>query len=99
MTSFGAKTVNLGGFMPTFKIQGQVYHRIGSVLTNHFYKYILLVMMKKKRNFSLIFFSDVKPWLVGQLQKMLYNHNQHVRDFKRAIEYVPKGQEFKVVIQ
>jgi len=39
MTSFGAKTVNVGGnvggFMPTFKIQGQVYHRIGSVLPSH----------------------------------------------------------------
>lgn len=29
---------------------------------------------------------------------MLHNHNQYVRDFKTAIECVPKGQEFKVVI-
>jgi len=36
--------------------------------------------------------------LVGQLQKMLHNHNQYVRDFKTAIECVSKGQEFKVVI-
>lgn len=32
MTSFGAKEVKEGNFMPTFKIQGQVYHRIGSLL-------------------------------------------------------------------
>ena len=32
MTSFGAKFVTQGGFMPTFKVQGQVYHRIGSLL-------------------------------------------------------------------
>lgn len=31
MTSFGAKIVIEGNFMPTFKIQGQVYHRIGSL--------------------------------------------------------------------
>jgi len=57
--SFSAKTVNDGGFMPTFKIQAQVYHSIGSVLpsyaNDHFYKYILLVIIKKKRNFGLIF--------------------------------------------
>ena len=35
MTSFGAKYVNEGGFMPTFKIQGQIYHRIGSILPLH----------------------------------------------------------------
>lgn len=28
MTSFGAKEVREGNFMPTFKVQGQVYHRI-----------------------------------------------------------------------
>ena len=32
MTSFGAKFVTQRGFMPTFKVQGQVYHRIGSLL-------------------------------------------------------------------
>jgi hypothetical protein len=32
MTSFGAsKEMVEPGFMPTFKIQGQVYHRIGSM--------------------------------------------------------------------
>ena len=32
MTSFGAKNVLGDGFVSTFKIQGQVYHRIGSLL-------------------------------------------------------------------
>ena len=32
MTSFGStREVRESGFMPTFKIQGQVYHRIGSL--------------------------------------------------------------------
>jgi len=31
-TSLEAKTINVGAFMPTFKIQGQVDHIIGSVL-------------------------------------------------------------------
>lgn len=32
MTSFGAKEIREGNFMPTFKIEGQVYHLIGSLL-------------------------------------------------------------------
>ena len=29
MTSFGAKEIREGNFMPTFKVEGQVYHLIG----------------------------------------------------------------------
>ncbi|KAI8430431.1 hypothetical protein MSG28_000708 [Choristoneura fumiferana] len=32
MTSFGGKSVSEDGYMPTFKVQGQVYHLIGSLL-------------------------------------------------------------------
>ncbi|GFV78840.1 uncharacterized protein TNCV_4079401 [Trichonephila clavipes] len=32
MTSFGAKEIKEGNFMPTFKVQGQVYHRKGSLM-------------------------------------------------------------------
>ncbi|XP_029643521.1 uncharacterized protein LOC115217942 [Octopus sinensis] len=31
MTSFSANVVQEGGFVPTFKVQGQIYHRIGSL--------------------------------------------------------------------
>ncbi|QQP57640.1 ATP-dependent DNA helicase, partial [Caligus rogercresseyi] len=32
MTSFGHERSHPGGYMPTFRIQGQVYHKIGSIL-------------------------------------------------------------------
>lgn len=32
MTSFGANEISEGNFMPSFKIQGQVHHLIGSLL-------------------------------------------------------------------
>jgi len=32
MTSFGCNEVTMPGFNPSFRIQGQVYHRIGSVV-------------------------------------------------------------------
>jgi hypothetical protein len=34
MTSFGAKQIVEEGFMPTFKVQGQVYHLYGSLIPN-----------------------------------------------------------------
>lgn len=42
MTSFGAKQVTEGPFMPTFKVQGQVYHLIGSLLPENEPKYKIL---------------------------------------------------------
>ena len=35
MTSFGANEVSTGGFKSTFKVQGQVYHRVGSLLPSN----------------------------------------------------------------
>jgi hypothetical protein len=32
MTSFGANIISEGNFMPMFKVQGQVYHSVGSLL-------------------------------------------------------------------
>ena len=32
MTSFGCNEVSLAGFNPSFRIQGQVYHLIGSIV-------------------------------------------------------------------
>ncbi|XP_039969017.1 uncharacterized protein LOC126764705 [Bactrocera neohumeralis] len=32
MTSFGATKIIRDSFMPTFKIQGQIYHRVGSLI-------------------------------------------------------------------
>ena len=51
MTSFGATDkINLGGFKSTFKVQGQVYHRLGSLNVGKdkeviIYKFILLVIL------------------------------------------------------
>ena len=34
MTSFGANIVRESGYMPSFKVQGQIYHSIGSIFPN-----------------------------------------------------------------
>jgi len=87
MTSFEAKVVNYGDFMLTFKIQGQVYHRIGSVLPSpenkpSFLQIYFIGNNEKETEIRSNLFPAVKSWLVTQLQKMLHNHNQYVRDLK-----------------
>ncbi|XP_030762655.1 uncharacterized protein LOC115887381 [Sitophilus oryzae] len=104
MTSFGAKEIIRDGFMYTFKVQGQVYHLVGS----------LLPAPQKEPQFLQIYFVGeddrevqlrcgnhpyVKPGLVRELQGMLHNNNAYVRDFKTALAKVPATSEpFKVVI-
>lgn len=104
MTSFGAKEVKEGNFMPTFKVQGQVYHKIGSILTNSQEKPSFLQIYfvgddNTERNIRCGIFSGVKPGLVNKLQKMLHQNNKYIKDFKAAIDSVPVGQnEFKLII-
>ena len=43
MTSFGDQIVSEGNFMPTFKVQGQVYHLLGSLLPSLSQDHVQLV--------------------------------------------------------
>lgn len=56
MTSFGVMNiVRYGNFMPTFKVQGQMYHQIGS----------LLPVLDEDLQFLQIYFMDiVEEWLI-----------------------------------
>lgn len=58
--------------MPTFKIQGQVYYRIGSVLPSYenepsFLQIYFVGNVKKKTELMSYLFPTVKPRLVSQL--------------------------------
>ena len=103
MTSFGAdKEVTEHGYMPTFKVQWQVYHTIGS----------LLPMAGEEAKFLQIYFigdpkdqakrrGQVIPGtrlpIIRSLQDMLHKNNYLVRSFKYAFENHP-GREFDIVI-
>ena len=52
MTSFGAKFVTQGVFIPTFKVQGQVYHRNGSLLPeeNENWQFLQIYFMGNQEN-------------------------------------------------
>lgn len=74
MTSFGAKEIKKGNFMPTFKVQGQVYHLIGSLLPSldrepSFLQIYFVGDEKRECNLHCNYGPAVMLWLVSQLQK------------------------------
>ncbi|XP_038075107.1 uncharacterized protein LOC119742920 [Patiria miniata] len=95
MTSLGCKEQTIPGqWMPTFKIQGQVHHLIGSLLPAH----------NTAPKFSQLFIYDTEHELdnrhqghaqsvckeqLQQLQEMLHLCNSYVRSFKMAAELGP----------
>ncbi|XP_044597579.1 uncharacterized protein LOC123274154 [Cotesia glomerata] len=94
MTSFGAKIITEGNFMPTFKVQGQVYHLIGSLLPEEnkpfqFLQIYFISDYNEQANVRLNNFQNVNKNLIIELQNCLHHVNPYVRDFKVALESIP----------
>ncbi|XP_045511060.1 uncharacterized protein LOC123705982 [Colias croceus] len=105
MTSFGAKQITEGPFMPTFKVQGQVYHLIGSLLPQNEPKFLQIYFVSNYNEQAHIRhdnFPQLNINLISQLQNMLHQVNPYVRSFKAAIDSIPQGQNnnnYKVIIK
>lgn len=90
MTSFGAKVIREGNFMPTFKVQGQVYHLIGNLLPAegaqpeflqiYFVSHADQVSLRSNLNPSL------QIDLIDVLQTNLHDHNTYIQSFKYNLE-------------
>ena len=104
ITSMGCNEVVLRQqWNPCFKIQGQVYHRIGSLSPEH-----------EKPKFAQIYFvgdeneemslrhetiPGLKPSIVADLQQILHDNNSYVASLKMAHEILSTHHnEYKVVI-
>ena len=103
MTSFGStREVRESGFMPTFKIQGQVYHRIGSLFPgNAEPKFLQIYFMgdassEASRRATVV--PGLKLDLIQQLQEMLHSRNALIQSFKSAIENL-NTEEHKILIR
>lgn len=90
MTSFGAKEIREGNFMPTFKIEGQVYHLIGSLLPpsgqNPQCLQIYFISDADQLSLRANIAPTLKIDLINELQTALKSHNVYIRSFKQNIE-------------
>lgn len=79
MTSFGAKEIREGNFMPTFKVEGHVYHLIGSLLPPQGQnpQHLQIYFISDADQLSLR--SNIAPTLnidlINELQTALNSHN------------------------
>ena len=91
MTSFGCYEVSMAGFNPSFRIQGQVYHLIGSIVPTE----------GESPKFAQIYFIDdqesevatrsaivdgLKPDIIRSINELLHDNNHYVEVFKVAKE-------------
>ena len=91
MTSFGCNEVSMAGFNPSFRIQGQVYHLIGSIVPTQ----------GESHKFAQIYFigdedSEVAlrsaivdgliPDIIRGINQLLHENNRYVEMFKVAKE-------------
>ncbi|XP_050064304.1 uncharacterized protein LOC126555410 [Aphis gossypii] len=94
MTSFGATNVVRENFMPTFKIQGQIYHRAGSLLPvsdsdNKFLQIYFMGNSPQEIDLRCAHNNLVKRSIVEQLQTLFHQHNQLIILFKTALDLMP----------
>lgn len=104
MTSFGAtKIVNNLGYMPTFKVQGQIYHQIGSLLPerNGISKFLQIYFLggdEEEINQRCAITTGIDREIITKLQKIFHCNNQLIQLFKTALERMPHD-EFKIIIR
>ena len=110
MTSFGAKNIiRYPGYMPTFKVQGQVYHLVGSLTPSpgsepSFLQIYFIENYQEQFQRRLSSQSDavrnaVEQPLLMALQHMLHDVNPYIRDLKTAFERGLVNDSHKIVIR
>lgn len=86
------------------KVHRQIYHRIGSLMAGpnqqpSFLQIYFVGDDNRERQIRCGIFTGIKPELIRQLQNLLHEYNNYIKDFKAAFDSVPKNQkEFQVVI-
>ncbi|CAH2224923.1 jg5073, partial [Pararge aegeria aegeria] len=89
--------------MPTFKIQGQIYHRAGSLLPvsdsdNKFLQIYFMGNSPQEIDLRCAHNNLVKRSIVEQLQTLFHQHNQLIILFKTALDLMPSDNH-KIVIR
>ena len=89
--------------MPTFKVQGQVYHRVGSLLppSDGQHKFLQIYFMGDERLEARQRCNNIPGThqdIVTELQQMLHQHNTYVHIFKTALQRMP-SDAYQLVIR
>lgn len=102
MTSFGANKIKEGHFMPTFRVQGQIYHLIGSLLPpegkDPQYLQIYFLSDEDQIRVRSNILPNLNVELIGQLQAILQKNNRYIQDFKSNLDNNLKSDDLKIII-
>lgn len=103
MTSFQTTVKPVNPHIFTFKVQGQVYHRMGSMIAENdtdakFLQIFFIGDEEKEIRMRREIVPDTNLQLLRELQNMLHFHNHYVRTFKTAMES-NVNNDFHVVIK
>ncbi|GFW34180.1 helitron_like_N domain-containing protein [Trichonephila clavipes] len=103
MTSFGATNIVRENYMPTFRVQGQIYHHAGSLLPlpdadNKFLQIYFMANSDEQIEQRCHYNAGTRREIVGALQGLFDQHNELVRLFKTAIQRMP-ADDYAVVIR
>ena len=104
MSSFGSDIVRYGGWNPSFKIHGQVHHRIGPVYPSGNEKpvYLQVYFMgdlteEAERHCEIV--ACKRRDIIEKILSVLREVNPYVRSFKAAQEMAPQNEDYKLVIE
>ena len=91
MTSFGCNEVSMAGFNPSFRIQGQVYHLIGSIVPtqgeSHKFAQIYFIDNEESEVATRsVIVNGLKPDIIRGINQLLHQTNHYVELFKVAKE-------------
>ena len=91
MTSFGCNEVSMAGFNPSFRIQGQVYHLIGSIVPtqgeSHKFAQIYFINNEESEVATRsTIVNGLKPDIIRGINQLLHQTNHYVELFKVAKE-------------
>ena len=101
MTSFAVEILT-AQFMTTFKVKGQIYHKVGSLLPfpdgqHKFLQMYFIGDYNDELNARCGISTGIKMSVVAQLQELLHTKNHLAHLFKTAIEMMPSDTH-KIVI-
>ncbi|XP_018803901.1 PREDICTED: uncharacterized protein LOC108978200 [Bactrocera latifrons] len=98
-----ADIINERGFNPTFKILGQIHHRIGSLLPlegaqHKFLQIYFMGNVEHQLDQCQTINTKMRRGILRDLQQLLHEHHALVRLFKTALDRMP-NDDYKVVIR